>query len=155
MRLPITPGPVALEYLGAEADPIHSADEWELLYPPGKGFIKMDGSYYLVSMYHQMHCINAFRRSILEQYQLSGLSNITESRIMHLTHCLSYLRQSILCNSDISLELTAIRQTVNGETVHAAYGGGVTHECRDWSEIHNWAAKNHLEWEKDDDFEVI
>lgn len=143
---------MALEYLGAEADPIHSADEWEYFYPPGKGFIRLNGSYYLVSMYHQMHCVNGFRRSV-EEYR-AGV-NLTQGRIMHLTHCLSYLRQSILCNSDISLELTSIRTTVNGETVHAAYGAGVTHECRDWREIYDYAAKNHLEWEKDDDFEVL
>lgn len=99
-----------------------------------------------------MHCVNSFRRSI-EDYR-AGL-NTTALRMMHLTHCLSYLRQSILCNADISLELTSLRRTVNGETVHAAYGGGVTHECRDWSEVYGWVAKNHQEWKNDDNFEVL
>ena len=103
-------------------------------------------------MYHQMHCANAFRRGI-EEYK--GSKKLSDMRKLHLTHCLSYLRQAVLCNADTALELTSLRHTVKGETVHAAYGTGATHECRDWTEVHDWVAHNHLEWEADDDFEVL
>ncbi|KAF4615776.1 hypothetical protein D9613_012369 [Agrocybe pediades] len=152
-RAPVNPRPVALEYLGGERTPIHSAKEWDMIYPPGKGFVKISGSYYLMAMYHQMHCVNAFRRTV-EEYREG--SNITSSREKHLIHCLEYLRQAVLCNADTSLEGPAgLRHTVGGETVHAVTGGGAIHECRDWTQVYDWVESNYEEWKEEDDFEVI
>lgn len=132
---------------------VREVNDWELIYPAGKGFVRIDGDYHLVSMYHQLHCINAFRRYI-SNFEAES-RNITSFQLSHITHCLSYLRQGTLCNADVSLEETFEAHAQNGAPVHAVYGTGVVHKCQDWTQVRTWADKNHAEWEADDDFEVL
>jgi L-lactate utilization protein LutB len=88
------------------------------------------------------------------QLYRNGTLEMDEHKEFHITHCLSYLRQSILCNLDTTLEPAREAVTKSGEHVHAAYGTGVEHECRDWTQVRDWMNKNHEEWADDDDFEV-
>ncbi|KAF9000123.1 hypothetical protein BDQ17DRAFT_1427388 [Cyathus striatus] len=149
--LPLNPGSVALVYKDPENGTI--ADDHSTIYPPGKGFVRLNDKYYLITMYHQVHCVRAFSKTIQEYKK--GNRTIPDDRREHLIHCLSYLRQGVLCNSDVALEPAHLGRTVNGEIVHAAYGDDVTHECRDWTEVYAWAEKNYKEWENEDNFEVV
>jgi hypothetical protein len=47
----------------------------------------------------------------------------------HSAHCFDYIRQSIMCNADTSLE---------GKT-EAGPGWGSTHECKDYDAVLAWA----------------
>jgi len=47
----------------------------------------------------------------------------------HSAHCFDYLRQSIMCNADTSLE---------GKT-EAGPGWGSKHECKDYDAVLAWA----------------
>lgn len=56
-----------------------------------------------------------------------------------MKHCFDYLRQSLLCASDTSLEKL---QVDNGGNKPAVDGWGTTHLCRDHEEVSNWVI-NH------------
>ncbi|PCH45056.1 hypothetical protein WOLCODRAFT_133473 [Wolfiporia cocos MD-104 SS10] len=65
-------------------------------------FLKAHG-FFGTSMFHQLHCLEMIQESMI-----NGLDG-------HAAHCLNFLRQAILYNSDITLES----------------GGESTHVCRD------------------------
>lgn len=90
----------------------------------------------------------------MQEYR-NGTLELDEHKEFHITHCLSYIRQSVLCNLDVTMEPAREAVTDKGEHVHAAYGTGVEHECRDWTQVKEWMNKNHEEWAEDDDFEVV
>jgi hypothetical protein len=66
-------------------------------------------------------------------------ANITEPH-SHTLHCLDYLRESIICASDSTLEpfkpsfdTAAPRKGVDGY--------GTPHQCRDFGKLRNWAER--------------
>ena len=60
---------------------------------------------------------------------------------LHWAHCLNYLRQTILCNPDLTLEPEIEEGSGDvGEGLH------VTHVCRDWSKVHAFVSKNWDDW---------
>jgi hypothetical protein len=54
----------------------------------------------------------------------------------HIYHCIDYIRQSIMCNGDTTLEKPS---TVNGKPMRGVDGWGVAHECRDYDAIYSYA----------------
>lgn len=52
----------------------------------------------------------------------------------HLNHCWDYLRQTIMCNADVTLEWRKYNEQVGT-------GWGYQHECKDWDAIITWAEK--------------
>ena len=55
----------------------------------------------------------------------------------HLPHCFDYLRQSIMCASDTTMEWVAAPPNDKGST-----GWGYQHTCRDYFAIRQWALDN-------------
>lgn len=51
--------------------------------------------------------------------------------INHMFHCMDYLRQTILCNADLTVEWEALTVKERLPTGHID-GYGITHQCRDW-----------------------
>ncbi|KAH8892808.1 hypothetical protein GQ53DRAFT_860979 [Thozetella sp. PMI_491] len=88
-----------------------------------------DGPGYMVSVFHQLHCLSY----IITHFQtgFAGL-NLTEEVAHHSTHCFDYLRQSIMCAADTSLE---------GLT-EAGPGWGSKHVCADYDALLAWANEN-------------
>ncbi|KAK4493596.1 hypothetical protein PRZ48_015263 [Zasmidium cellare] len=72
---------------------------------------------YAVAMYHQLHCLATIRQ---EFYTL----NVTAAAAygQHIGHCFEYLRQSLICNADLTLEYTAV-------------GWEVEHLCKNPKEV--------------------
>lgn len=71
-----------------------------------------------VSIFHQIHCLQ-----VLQLGLINGPSD-------HSGHCFNFLRQIILCSSDITFD-------------PAGTGGmGVTHLCRDWSQVYTYVTEN-------------
>ena len=149
--MPLNPRTVALKVIDAEESDrygLHDDNDWASVTPLGKGFVKIgdrDGveDYYAISMYHQFHCLNDFRK------MLSGRQR-NESRAehdkMHVVHCLAYLRQMILCNADTTLEPAFSALNTDGRKTKAAYGAGVIHQCRDWEQIREFSEVNFQSW---------
>lgn len=52
----------------------------------------------------------------------------------HLAHCFDYLRQSILCSGDTTLE----GRTYDSSGAEVPIGWGSYHECKDWEQISAW-----------------
>lgn len=108
-------GPTTLYGLDSE----YSNAEWEHLIPPGGHTVVIEGKPYTVSLFHQMKCIDILRRSYLEPEE-NGISPIAR-------HCLLYLREMILCQSDMRLE--RVHNTAG--SAYRVYDS----ICNDWSEV--------------------
>jgi len=77
---------------------------------------------------------------LVQQVQNATVSGALDQEVAHHTaHCFDYLRQSIMCNADTSLE---------GKT-EAGPGWGSKHQCKDYDEVLAWA-NNHTvyKWKK-------
>jgi hypothetical protein len=54
---------------------------------------------------------------------------------LHIDHCLTSLREDILCNADDTPRFTG------GHFKQASSGTGQTRLCRDWSKLEKWATE--------------
>lgn len=121
--------------------------EWETIYPSSFGFVRLgsESRIMCVSMFHQLHCVEKMRRA---------LDNPDDpyATIPHLQHCMNYIRQMILCASDLTLEpqeevgegdIWGIRNA----SVIASSGTDVTHSCRNWAEVYDTIEDNYVEWQ--------
>jgi hypothetical protein len=85
-----------------------------------------DGPGYMVSVFHQLHCLSY----LAEYYQRGyGGHELTVEVAHHSAHCFNYIRQGITCNADVTLE---------GHT-DAGPGEGSEHECVDYDALLEWA----------------
>ncbi|KAF9467899.1 hypothetical protein BDZ94DRAFT_1248012 [Collybia nuda] len=117
---------------------LYDDDEWASLTPEGQGFVRhpVHEEYFSISLYHQIHCLNALRGLIKDRSELSTL------RVGHANHCLNFLRQILLCNADTTLEPTT-QVVIQEKHVKVATGIGVTHQCRDWAQVREFAEGNY------------
>ena len=69
-------------------------------------------------------------------------ASLPEEKLEHRSHCVEYLRQSILCSADTSLE---------GETgsLADAVGWGQTHSCVDFDALTKWSNERAI-WDLSD-----
>lgn len=114
-------------------------DEWGSVFPsPGNGFIQLGPSNrtFFLSMYHQLHCLDIIR--------VNFLVNASEAP-RHIEHCLKYLRQTVLCNADTTLETTVSKMRADGRLDYGASGVGMVHRCRDWTAVEGWIAETQTE----------
>ena len=61
--------------------------------------------------------------------------------IVHFDHCIDYLRQGIMCASDIS----PVVWKWDTETNHSRAVSTVYHTCRDFDKVNEWAKDHQLE----------
>jgi hypothetical protein len=95
-----------------------------------------------LDVFHQLHCLNALRKNLRPDYY-AGKADASKVKdvavgIEHLDHCVESLRQSLICNADISpvrWELTEKKEWATTTTDHI---------CRDWDRITEWAAAHIL-----------
>ena len=64
--------------------------------------------------------------------------NITE-QLLHSEHCFDYLRQSLMCAADTTLEEMEV---VDGEVLDRTDGWGAVHKCRSFEAVFEWAEKH-------------
>jgi len=117
----------------------NDTNEWESLFPPGSGFVRLgpDGRLFGVSMYSQLHCLNHLRIAVLRDPE-------DEKERRHTQHCINYLRQSILCRSPLKLEGVIVNYYDGKLGAHIS-GLGYEHVCRDWSHVRTTVEGNYLE----------
>lgn len=113
--------------------------QWAAMVPPNGGSVRVgpDRQQYLVSMFHQLRCLDIMRRSYNAREGLSpeGPSAVTQ-------HCLHYLRQMVLCRSDTRLE-----PVIDIEGPHAVRAWGPM-TCDDWTQVYDAHARNVREYEE-------
>ncbi|KAH7913520.1 hypothetical protein BJ138DRAFT_1081399 [Hygrophoropsis aurantiaca] len=110
---------------------LYDDDEWGTLFP-SDGFVSLgpNNRTFLLSAYHQFHCLDIIRVG----YVVNG-THAAE----HIQHCLRYLRQTILCHSDTTLEVDIPqRSPMDGKLVHTGNGVGSIHRCRDWTMLRQY-----------------
>lgn len=132
--------------------------EYRSLYPgDGLGFIRLgpDRRFFGLAIYHQMHCLDSLREAILGKHHMragyalrdggqeaEGKGAAQRKRdVEHSAHCLNYLRQGILCAADVTLE-----PEIAEGAQDVGEGLAVTHVCRDWSKVYEFAERNWEEW---------
>ncbi|KAK0476549.1 hypothetical protein EDD18DRAFT_1313037 [Armillaria luteobubalina] len=141
MALPLHPRPAALTVEDSERYSLEDIEDWESIVPDSHGFVRLDDTFYVVSMYHQMHCLMSFQHLVMTPANNGTMSS---HAIMHAKHCLSYLRQMVLCQADITLEETF------PEDARGLWSWGITHECHDWTEVREFATNNYVGWMEED-----
>lgn len=92
---------------------------------PGRGFVFVDnpeqyglppgqqtddGPIYSVSLFHQLHCLGQIREAHWVLLHSVEVGRTRKAAALlgphgdHVKHCLDYLRQSLMCNGDMTLE---------------------------------------------------
>ncbi|KAH8900933.1 hypothetical protein GQ53DRAFT_633365 [Thozetella sp. PMI_491] len=122
--------------------------KWNDLMPRGMGFVWVNNTenyhdlptpiiwpektVFTTSMTHQIHCLYTLA------HVYSGLKanhSLPEDHHWHVTHCISFMRQAIMCSADIALE--------GLETTFPDHNGGSDgwdskHVCKDYSEVYSY-----------------
>jgi len=109
-----------------------------------------DGPVYMISAFHQLHCLvsaismpnptvpttkpnrnlTSPKSYLVQSFQIAiEGTDLTQEIIHHSTHCYDYLRQSIMCAADTTLE---------GKS-EVGPGWGSKHECKDYDAVVAWA----------------
>ncbi|KAI0324264.1 hypothetical protein GY45DRAFT_1263178 [Cubamyces sp. BRFM 1775] len=105
-----------------------AAREWASVFPmPNAGFVHVgpEGRPFGIALFHQMHCLARIRRA---------MSTRTSSE--HVHHCFNYLRQTILCEANPTIEPVIPilgRRSVNAE---------IPRVCRDWTRLWDLAEED-------------
>ncbi|KAL6797258.1 hypothetical protein GGI42DRAFT_330393 [Trichoderma sp. SZMC 28013] len=140
-------------------------ENWLSYMPRGNGFIDVNNTEkyilpgpipyegkdtYSVAVFHQLHCLYI----IMDMYNNltipgsamntdatynAGLS-ISDDANGHVQHCFRYLRQSITCCGDTTLEGKIPNSNIDGTD-----GTGAVHVCKDYEAIREWAEENRLD----------
>ncbi|KAF9479331.1 hypothetical protein BDN70DRAFT_984120 [Pholiota conissans] len=115
--------------------------EWEAMVP-NKGMVYLEDpndknlKLFTVSIFHQLRCLDIIRKGIVDLEARHSRSPLdSETSLTALTHhCVNYLRQMVLCRSDLDLD------TVFGSPKPAVYSD--TYQCKDWEAIYRDVEKN-------------
>ncbi|KAJ7609356.1 hypothetical protein DFH06DRAFT_187600 [Mycena polygramma] len=123
--------PVAMHFSASSHYQVDAPDsdlEYENLLPTGGHIVHVGNRPYTVTLFHQMKCLDILRRQYLSQKPPSPLTR----------HCLLYLRQTIICQSNPRIE--SVRNTVG--SANRRYDG----VCRDWTLLYDEAERNHRQY---------
>lgn len=85
---------------------------------------------YTVSLFHQLKCLDIVRQQYIAPSYLP-ISALT-------SHCMNYLRQSVLCRLNLRLEST---KDAKGTTSR-----GYEAVCRDWTKMYDEAERNYKQY---------
>ncbi|KAJ7120010.1 hypothetical protein C8R46DRAFT_1019907 [Mycena filopes] len=112
------------------------------LLPNRTSGIPGDPGYHIaeLDLFHQLHCLNTIRKALHPVYYPEW--DITKGGYPqdHITHCVEWLRHSIMCHSDTSVVVwqwnTELNQTSPNTTI--------PHTCRNFEPIQEWSRQNSL-----------
>lgn len=126
-----------------QLDTTEGADQWRAIFPPGEGYMNLlvegESRRFRLSMFHALDCLDTIRRGVLERRADRSTPTSKEAHF-----CLDYIRQVILCRSDIQLE--QVRSEYGGKSVQPF----ITHNnCRDWTSVYAEIEKTHSELRTD------
>lgn len=99
---------------------------------------------YTIAVFHELHCLmhlSGYIDKLVMQIRNKDLT-VDEGAVWHNNHCINYLRNSLLCCGDTTLEGQA--QTPELEGVAGTDGTGAVHICRNFDEIKAYAEKTRL-----------
>ncbi|KZV85554.1 hypothetical protein EXIGLDRAFT_622900, partial [Exidia glandulosa HHB12029] len=111
--------------------------DWEH-YVDAHGWFKAGPNHhgFVPTMYHDLHCMRMLHRALFPALA------VEETTGDHAQHCLNYIRQTVLCYPDLTLEPPDVMS--RNWTVDRA--GGSTHVCYDWSLALRRGDELHSDW---------
>ena len=118
---------------------------WADTIAPKHGFVRLgsQGRAFAISLYHQLHCVNAIRFSYtVARDGLVTDPEILKKKVGHDNHCFQFLRQSILCKADNAFVPMQTHRNVS----LAAMGFGTTQRCRNWEQVKQFVVENDAKW---------
>lgn len=138
--LPLNPASLTLQETvryGFNASDADTNEEWhQILYSPeGTGRVHLGPNHrtFVLTFYHQLHCIVELKEALMNR-------NDTLATEEHITHCLQYLRQTLLCQGNDKLE--------EGDFLERHFETdrlGTEMECYDWENVYQEVgARYHL-----------
>ncbi|EPS28978.1 hypothetical protein PDE_03924 [Penicillium oxalicum 114-2] len=86
---------------------------------------------------HQMHCLNMIRKTFYPEYY--QLKPAVGAERLHLEHCFDYVRQAVMCNSDV----TPVPLTWYPSSKKFGPDFRTTHMCRDFEGLLNWSIERN------------
>lgn len=100
----------------------------------GKTFQKPNGGWSLVGVdaFHQLHCVYMLYKGLHQDY--FDLRDTPEDIATHLDHCVDYLRQAVMCSTDI----TWIPVEWNTRFNRLLADFDSVHTCRNYNKIQSW-----------------
>ncbi|KAH7316780.1 hypothetical protein B0I35DRAFT_479596 [Stachybotrys elegans] len=129
---------------------------WESLFPHHGGFFvhaELAPKRSAFSVFHQLHCLDELRHGFYvlhdQVIEYSDMLNaapppdgrrrlheeerraLHEHSLGHIRHCIDLLRQSLMCNADLTVEL-------KNEELGGVTGFGTEHRCVDWPGLLDW-----------------
>lgn len=100
-------------------------EEWMAMFPAGAGGYRLhtlghneENRAVFVAMYHEIHCVQLISKSLIKN---------VKKQWPHIHHCLSYLRQIIMCRPDLTLE-----SGIFEKELYIGRNPGSVHVCQDW-----------------------
>ncbi|RDW91743.1 hypothetical protein BP5796_02908 [Coleophoma crateriformis] len=84
---------------------------------------------YALTMHHQIHCLGLMKHVFISAERNEP---IPSTSFRHMDHCVEYIRQSIMCYGDLTLEplqLGSSQKAIESDT------WGSKHFCRDWTAL--------------------
>ncbi|KAI0532442.1 hypothetical protein GGR58DRAFT_179484 [Xylaria digitata] len=112
---------------------------WNSMVPLGQGSVRYppgSPNVYTLSVVHQLHCLWSIYNNYYSALESDSLP--PEDRVQsHMRHCFDYLRQSLLCAADATLE--PVDPVLGGVT-----GWGNARVCRNYSELVGWAERHRV-----------
>ncbi|KAI0043708.1 hypothetical protein FA95DRAFT_1563030 [Auriscalpium vulgare] len=111
-----------------------AANEWQHYLPPGAGTLRYGPHQraFGIAMYHEIHCL---------RYMRGEYASPAQPDYKHIQHCLSLLRNAILCEADVTLEPGDFTQ--RNYTVERV---GIAHECGNWEAVYDDATRSWIDW---------
>ncbi|PPR06715.1 hypothetical protein CVT24_013035 [Panaeolus cyanescens] len=118
----------------------YSEKEWVTLiaWPHGSGRVHLGEEYRLFNAvyFHQLHCVQIMEEAIQDRHYPLATSH-------HVGHCLHYLRQTLMCDADYTLEEGDFTKCYENYDLRK---GGDTRVCRDWETLYDTITKRVREW---------
>ncbi|KIJ48692.1 hypothetical protein M422DRAFT_162401, partial [Sphaerobolus stellatus SS14] len=105
--------------------------------------IKDEPGYYLglFDVFHQLHCLDSIRRTLHKDYYGVGEHhNYDMLEPKHAFHCVEYIRQALMCNPDVSMNVWNWYDDLKGVrgSSHQA------HTCVNFSKLQEWARERQI-----------
>ncbi|PQE14126.1 2OG-Fe(II) oxygenase protein [Rutstroemia sp. NJR-2017a BVV2] len=123
--------------------------------PPSAAGQKPGSNVYAVSAFHQLHCLQVLLEHVLTLIRNAWFAVIEngpqildgpvhlpghpayKSLAGHTTHCFDYIRQSLMCAADSTLEAFLEADGVTPRP-QGSTGWGVVHKCKNFDELKDW-----------------
>ena len=93
----------------------------------------------IITVFHQLHCLYTVRRAYFAVNDELEDFDFGHERTEHVKHCFEYLRQTLLCTADSTVE-PASSMVDN----HLSEGRDAPRQCKDFAELRHWTEDRRM-----------